>query len=256
MMHNIIQESIKLNSNEPINYSPFLLGESDDSPTYFEMVFLIDNIRYRYGFEYTENEIVKEWLLFRKGSGKENYYFLRESGTIFNNTNFKEGKDKESQTNKNRLFLSLVAQLGGKISNSILNWFDSFDVISGTNENVYAGYSMSRFKYNQNSKENNNLALEFFRKLTSSPLNLVENSTISKELFLYSTPTTQISYSIESGNIGEFILDFFRYSWVNWTKTNFSKFTLCFWSEQELDKSLRNLTISMFININYYFFHW
>lgn len=139
-MQDVLIDSVKLNPNEPLKYSPFLLStETDGQPTFFEIEFFIENILYRYGYEYNEKEITKEWL-FRNTTlkGEEDFLFLRIGQDISINKSFDEGKGKEKATNSNRLFLSLVAQLGGEISQKILEWFkNELTFISGIDHQDY-----------------------------------------------------------------------------------------------------------------------
>ncbi|MEN8816801.1 MAG: AAA family ATPase [Nonlabens sp.] len=60
----ILYSATDLQSNEEIEVEPFKLStETEDEPSYFEMSFYVGNIKYRYGFETTDEKIVKEWLL-------------------------------------------------------------------------------------------------------------------------------------------------------------------------------------------------
>jgi hypothetical protein len=84
---------------------------------------------------------VDEWLYVGKGVRKEKALFLRTEEGIGVDNSFEEGKGKEEATNDNRLFLSLVAQLGGKVSNRVMKCFYSYDVISGIDDTGYAHFS-------------------------------------------------------------------------------------------------------------------
>ena len=155
--------SVKLNETDELNYTPFLLSStSENQPTFFEIVFFFENQKFRYGFEYNATEIISEWL-FEVRKTKEIPFFIRTQEGIAVSDNFPEGKDKETATNKNRLFISLVAQLGGEISRQILEWFtNNCNIISGVNSDDYAGFSLSMFhRKSAGSVE----GLELFKKL-------------------------------------------------------------------------------------------
>ena len=95
---------------------------------------------YRYGFEYTSKAIIGEWLYERKISygAKEHYLFRRERQNFsISSTYFTEGKSKENSTTENRLFLSLVAQLNGQISQKIIQDLKHYNVISGLEDYGY-----------------------------------------------------------------------------------------------------------------------
>ena len=141
-MRELILNSVKLNDSEELAYSPFLLStESEKEPTFFEIVFLQSSLLYRYGFEYNLTEITKEWLFQQKDSKSEKTLFLRTIEGIAVSDDFKEGTGKEELTNKNRLFISLVAQLGGGISKKIMDWFKGYNVISGLDHKDYNGFT-------------------------------------------------------------------------------------------------------------------
>lgn len=141
-MKELILTSVKLNDSDELDYSPFLLSsEREKEPTYFEVVFLQDNFCYRYGFEYNQKEIIKEWLFQKNGSKLEKPLFLRTIEGIAVADEFEEGVGKEISTNDNRLFISLVAQLGGVVSKKIIKWFNNYNVISGLDHKDYNGFT-------------------------------------------------------------------------------------------------------------------
>ncbi len=142
-MRDILLSSVKLNDKDELDYSPFLLSTQNEKlPTYFEIVFLIADKRYRYGFEYNNIEIVNEWLFIKHGTKKEILQFIRTLDGIGVSKVFGEGKGKEHSTNNNRLFISLVAQLGGHISKIIIDWFRGYNVLSGIDHKDYTGFTL------------------------------------------------------------------------------------------------------------------
>ncbi len=162
-MRSTLRDSVKLNDSDELDYTPFLLSsETENKPTFFEIAFLDDNIRYRYGFEYNSTEILNEWLYTGKNSKNESPLFIRTPDGIGVSDKFKEGKGKESTTNDNRLFISLVAQLGGKISKNILEWFRGYNVLSGLEHSDYNGYTMRML---HKKLDGCNQSLDFFQSL-------------------------------------------------------------------------------------------
>lgn len=139
----IINHSVKdedvLNLIEPFKFSTEIEGE----PSFFQLLFWIDNVRYRYGFEATDKEIHSEWL-FARPKERELPYFIRDNQKIveIDKTNFSEGNklmslfDNESSDNEifrgNSLFLSSISSLGfGKLSKLIVNNIASIFVVNG-----------------------------------------------------------------------------------------------------------------------------
>ena len=69
-----------------------LSADTMEQPSFFQMIFWIDENKYRYGFQASDKAIHSEWLYERKGK-KETCYFIREQkGISYLNENFfKEG---------------------------------------------------------------------------------------------------------------------------------------------------------------------
>ena len=179
-----IKKFIKSSSNESqaedkIPVIKFMLStESDKEPSSFEIVFLYEQVRYRYGFEVDEDKIHSEWLfsLGINSSSKEILLFKRESQIIkINKRFFKEGIGLEDKTRENALFISVVAQLNGEISNKILKWFKNLGVISGLNDSTL-GYTIGKFQKDENFKNK----LVNFLKLINLGIEKIEISEIDK----------------------------------------------------------------------------
>lgn len=165
-MSYVVRHSVKLNDDDELTYDPFMLSSANepDKPTHFEIVYLNDlGERIRYGFENNADRIVKEWL-FIKPDSEEKVLFVRDDeGIAINEDLFSEGVDREEMTNDNRLFLSLVAQVGGTISKKVLSFFQSeCNVISGLDNRGYSAFTKYQFKANDAICES---AMSFFRKL-------------------------------------------------------------------------------------------
>lgn len=161
-MRNVLLQSVKLNDGEQLEYSPFLLAEkSDVEPTFFEIEFLIDDKKIRYGYEYNQTHIVSEWL-YETTVKAEKPLFVRTEEGIGVADSFKEGHGKEEATNDNRLFVSLVAQLGGETCKKIIAWFQGCNLISGLSNQGYNSFTM---KMLHNKLEGFDLAINLFRKL-------------------------------------------------------------------------------------------
>lgn len=147
LMNTMVHNSVKLNDTDSLPFTPYALDEiSTKQPTLFEIQFIKNDTRFRYGFEYDSKKIISEWLYEKCKGEKEYNLFVRSQGLIEVSENrFKEGKEKEEMTNPNRLFLSLVAQLKGEKSRLIMNWFGNCNVLSGLTGEGYAGFSLGMF---------------------------------------------------------------------------------------------------------------
>ena len=137
MLKKLINFSARSSSTTKLPYDPFLLREDwINKPTFFEIVFLIAEDRYRYGVEFNENEIVSEWL-FRKSVGREVNLFQRSQDTIDVSSGFK-GSSKTidaaiEATRDNALFLSTCDMLNIEEAKNILHWFEKYIITDGLN---------------------------------------------------------------------------------------------------------------------------
>ncbi len=107
-----------------------------DEPSFFEIIFIKDDKRYRYGFELSRKNVLSEWL-FYVPTTRETTLFTREKQNITIGRSFKEGKVLSDSVKSDKLFLSFVAQLdGAKIAQSIIEWFNDMSVMSGLDSDV------------------------------------------------------------------------------------------------------------------------
>jgi hypothetical protein len=160
-MKRIVMFSFNQSSTKPLDITPFLLNtETEKTPSYFEILFEILGIRYRYGFEVTDKEVVGEWL-YESKKNAEKLLYIRQGDGIEVASIYKEGQNLEDKTRNNALFLSVVDQFNGVIAKRIMKWFSNFIAISGlTHEN----YEMVTFKMLEN--KNTAIALgSFYDKL-------------------------------------------------------------------------------------------
>lgn len=106
---------------ERLNFEPFLLNTSEwDKPSLFEIIFIVNETRYRYGFQLNERMIVSEWLFQQQKNG-EKALFTREGRIFTLSSAFKEAKGLEPRTRDNALFLSVLAQFNVSVANTILH---------------------------------------------------------------------------------------------------------------------------------------
>jgi len=134
MMASLVLNKHKVSSSvDQLEHQPFLLNsETETASTSFEMVFIVDEIIYRYGFEYDSKTVYAEWL-FADEKGTEAKLFYRDMDDKFyvNPTKFKEGKGLEERTLDNHLFLWKCDSENGKISKKIIKWFFQLNMIDG-----------------------------------------------------------------------------------------------------------------------------
>ena len=154
-MRDVLLTSVKLNPKERLDAEPFSLDlTSMGEPTSFEIQFTLNGSKFRYGFDYTSESIMAEWLYEKRQGEREFELFLR-SGNEFkiSKTRFAEGIGKQEATPPNRLFVSLVAQLNGKVAQSILDWFSNIEYMSGMDGKGYAGKTLRTIFYHKAGKD-------------------------------------------------------------------------------------------------------
>jgi AAA15 family ATPase/GTPase len=142
-MHRLVLQSFEQPSTAELNITPFLLdADNEQKPSSFEVLFLLDGLRYRYGFEVDDSAIRSEWL-FEAKRQTERPLFIRENDGIDVTRNFPEGKGLEEKTRDNALFLAVADQFNGKKAKAIMNWFNNLVTISGLSHERYTGITFS-----------------------------------------------------------------------------------------------------------------
>jgi uncharacterized protein len=139
-----LNSSRESQATEKIAVEKFRLStETENKPSTFEIVFLMENIRYRYGFQVDEKQVHNEWL-FYVPTIRESTLFIREKDEIKVGPDFKEGKGLESKTRANALFLSVAAQFNGEKAKKILEWYDELKIISRIDAELYQAFTISK----------------------------------------------------------------------------------------------------------------
>lgn len=160
-MKRIVMTSVEKTSASKFEIIPFLLNTSTEKkPSFFELVFLIDKTRYRYGFEIDNSSIHGEWL-FKLEGDNEIPLFIREENGIGLTDDFREGHGLESKTRENALFLSVVDQFNGEIAAKVISWFNDLGTISGLSHDNYRGVTFSLL----DKKKSKERLLDFFKDL-------------------------------------------------------------------------------------------
>lgn len=131
LVGDMVVHSVNISLVNNVDVSPFLLNEeTENEPSHFEVLMLLNEVRYRYGFEVTKKRVVAEWLFERK-TNHERQLFIRDNDTIEVTGDFEEGKGLEERTREDSLFLSVVSSFNGNISRKINGWFIDQNVFSG-----------------------------------------------------------------------------------------------------------------------------
>jgi len=134
-------------STDKLPHTPFRLNtETEHASSTFEIIFLKDNNKYRYGFEMDNSTVFSEWL-FIDEKGREARLFERdiESELFYvNKQRFKEGV--RVKVLDNQLFIWKCDQEKGSISGTILQWFHDFNFIDGLENKRYFHFALDQMK--------------------------------------------------------------------------------------------------------------
>lgn len=132
--------------DEPIHVRKYLFStDTDNMPSIFEIVFMTNDVFYKYGFEIDSGKVSKEYL-YAYPKKRERIYFIRDDAGIDVKGHFSEGKGLEKKTRPNALFLSVCAQNNGAISGDILKWFSTIDFLDNMNflSSVISDYPLDK----------------------------------------------------------------------------------------------------------------
>lgn len=147
-----------------------LSSTTEEKASYFEVSFIYQDIKYRYGFEIDFDKVVAEWLYHT--TSKEVYLFKRDHQSIeINKSSFKEGLGKEDDVKENVLFLSLLATLGKETSSGVVDWFKRFNIINGIHDGGHKRYTIDKLK---SDKQFFNWVLRFLKYLEIANLSTTE----------------------------------------------------------------------------------
>jgi AAA15 family ATPase/GTPase len=157
----MVNSSKETQSTDKIDVEHFRLSaETENQPSFFEIVFLLDGQKYRYGFEADNIRVVSEWLFYVPKS-RETKLFERNKNKFSVSKSYK-ANGVSQKTRNNALFLSVSAQFNVEIAENILNWLtNKLEIISGLDELFYLRYTVQCLSKNENS----NQIIELIRKL-------------------------------------------------------------------------------------------
>jgi uncharacterized protein len=133
----MVNSSKETQSTEAIGVEKFRLStETDDQPSFFEIVFLLDGQQHRYGFTADREKVRSEWLYYVPNT-RETRLFDRQEDK-FNVAKVLKADGIASKTRNNALFLSVSAQFNLNKTESILHWLSlNLNLISGLDDTKF-----------------------------------------------------------------------------------------------------------------------
>lgn len=130
-MKEIVAESAtSMRRGDKLPVTPFRLSQATrHAPSEFEVIFIVDGVRYEYGFATTETHVHEEWLL-AYPKGRPQHWFVREWNRSNQSYNWELGNHLagekrlwQKSTRDNALFLSTAVQLNSEQLQPIYDWF-------------------------------------------------------------------------------------------------------------------------------------
>lgn len=118
-------------------YAPFALSEDmEENSSNFEVVFLLNGIQFRYGFEVDGEKVLSEWL-YRKNKKEEVCVLYRDdveltSHGTYISSEISNSLKKAKMVRDDTLFLSVLAVWNDKFAQKIVGWFARCNVLSAS----------------------------------------------------------------------------------------------------------------------------
>lgn len=116
--------------DEVIPREAFAWGPKNDEPSLFEATFVIDSVRFQYGFLAGSQSFLEEWL-YAWPYGKKQVWYERDNSVFKFGENLRgENKLIEEVTRANALFLSAAVQLKHPQLNHVFGWFRDLRLVN------------------------------------------------------------------------------------------------------------------------------
>lgn len=185
-MKQLVQTSGRNSPSDRLSVKQFAFdAKSREEPSEFEVIFLIDDIVYQYGFSLTVERFIDEWLFARpKSTGRERRIFSREFNSstgnhewYINPNHLKGERDSwKSQTLENALFLSTAVRLNAEYLAPVFDWITkSWQLIDSADLQFYTGKTTIWIR----DAERKNRVLEF---LANADIGLSDVTVEDKDL--------------------------------------------------------------------------
>jgi len=133
-MISALQQMCQIVLSDLKSHQPFAWGDRWCCPTMFEVEFIVEAVKYRYGFLYTSTEIVEEWLS-TWATGHEQEWFQREHMKAQVDDRSEIELDLPShQVGPNELFLAVAERSNHRLAAIAMGWFRSIYAVQRTDD--------------------------------------------------------------------------------------------------------------------------
>ena len=156
----VIESATAMQPGQTFSVQPFRLDtDSASRSSEFEVTFLIDGVRYQYGFAMTAQRIVSEYLLVYKAF-KPQRWFTRQYDIEAGKDVYEFGPGLkgpknlwEGATRPNALFLSMAVQLNSDALRPVFDWFLNRLVIFNEQAQLSPQVTIQMLKQEQGCKD-------------------------------------------------------------------------------------------------------
>jgi hypothetical protein len=126
----VLESATSQQRGDKLSVTPFRLSNTTlNAPSEFEVMFIVDQVRYQYGFTATAERIHEEWLL-AYPKGRPQRWFGRDWNEAKQQYDWEPGSNLtgekqlwQKSTRDNALFLSTAVQLNSEQLQPIYDWF-------------------------------------------------------------------------------------------------------------------------------------
>lgn len=147
----VVNSSVKTQEGDEIETHTFQFNsESESGSSEFEIIYILNNSQFRYGFEITNEKVISEWLYQKKltKKPKEVELFYRDESDIFYHNSFKKMKllikEGDGILRNNALLLSVSNQFKVKEAKDIVEYFKKFNFLLGNEPYRYQEFSLNQ----------------------------------------------------------------------------------------------------------------
>lgn len=173
----------------------FLLSTTTENEiSSFEIIFLINEEIYRYGFETTSEKIMAEWLFVRSDSKEIELFSRKEQVFKIHKTKFKvQDLINNERISPESLLISVAYFNNNPVARTFLQWLGKFDYISGLREDLYMYFTRDMLQEEKNNEK-------ILQLMTDADLSINELSPINKNQHNYFTDVSSFHKKYDQNN--------------------------------------------------------
>ena len=147
LIKNGIIKSADTQVGSKLPYHDFSFSDRENIPSFFEIIFSLDEDILKYNFSLSKDTVLTENLFKILVSGKEDPYFIRKGSHIDLFGPFSESMDIfRIKTRDDVLFLSASSQWKNNIAMKLVEAFRNLNSIQGTQTDGYRSFTRKKFK--------------------------------------------------------------------------------------------------------------